>query len=788
MVRTIWNYGRFIKPQTLGTKLILSSLTVMLLAFLGSISLYIIGSNRAQNRILEQQLALDAHTVAESLNRRENEAASAATLLAQDPLVATSLQNQNHPDALTTLNKRAVVMRERFDLDLIQIYNQDDILRTNLVLSSLFRQSTLLGEMLTDGHLIKEIDGRLLLLHRTSLNHDQGIIITGIDLKNELERIQRSKAIQDDLSLITHTLTVSTGSNEYLNASSAPQSNRYTFDHAINLADQDIVLSLQRDTTDLHQILSSGVTSMTVSMLLATFILAGISVLFARSIARPIHNLAVAANAVAAGDLRQPVALNLLSAGPFNIGQNDELGMLSNVFERMIKELAAFYQQLEDKVNERTQDLRAASEVARAASSTLDLKVVLRTSVELVQSRFNFYHVGIFLIDPGSQQAVLREASSGAGNSLISHRHRINIGSRSLVGKSTATARPEIVQDVLQNNDHAPNPFLPKTRSEAVFPFVIGNRVIGAIDVQSIRTEDFTPDKVNVLTTLADQLAVAVQNARLYEKQIADGARLTQVDDMKSQFLENVGHELRPSLNTIVAQTNMLYTESENYLLPQHQDMLFRIHKTANLMLLLVNDLFEISQIHAGETTLSIEMISLGELIDSTLKAAETMLQGKTITLLKTLDEQIRPLPADRMRIRQVLATLLFRAVETTENGYIIIRARPVELLDIHFNTMRPFIEISVSDTGPGLPSTQVTTLFDTYGPQFNLPAKGYTRGGLSLKTCRELIELHGGRIWADSTPGRGTMITFILPVDHNNISPKTSKNEDLISFGEKLS
>lgn len=202
---TIWNLSRLIKPQTLGTKLILSSLTVMLLALLGSISLYIIGSNRAQNRILEQQLALDAHTVTESLKRRENEAASAATLLAQDPLVASSLQNQNHPDALTTLNKRAVVMRERFDLDLIQIYNQDGILRTNLVLSSLFRQSTLLGEMLTDGHLMKEIDGRLLLLNRTSLDHNQGIIITGIDLKNELERIQRSKSIQDDLSLTTHS-------------------------------------------------------------------------------------------------------------------------------------------------------------------------------------------------------------------------------------------------------------------------------------------------------------------------------------------------------------------------------------------------------------------------------------------------------------------------------------------------------------------------------------------------------------------------------------------------------
>ncbi|HSK88089.1 MAG TPA: response regulator, partial [Anaerolineales bacterium] len=160
--------------------------------------------------------------------------------------------------------------------------------------------------------------------------------------------------------------------------------------------------------------------------------------------------------------------------------------------------------------------LTAAAEIARAATSTLDLNKLLATAVQLIQEKFGFYHVSIFLIEPGFDMAVLRASAGLEGNCLPINQHQLAVGSKSLIGTATGTREPVVVMDVTTNPMHLKNPLLPETQSEAAIPLLVGESVIGALDVQSTAANAFSDWDITILATLANQLAIAVQNARLY--------------------------------------------------------------------------------------------------------------------------------------------------------------------------------------------------------------------------------------------------------------------------------
>ncbi len=160
--------------------------------------------------------------------------------------------------------------------------------------------------------------------------------------------------------------------------------------------------------------------------------------------------------------------------------------------------------------------LTAAAEIASAATSTLDLNKLLPTAVDLIQEKFGFYHVSLFLVEPDLDIAVLHASAGQGGNRLPVNQHQLVVGSKSLVGTATATRQPVVVMDVANDPTHLKNPVLPDTRSEAVIPLLVGDLTTGALDVQSTEINAFSDWDITILTTIAHQLAIAVQNARLY--------------------------------------------------------------------------------------------------------------------------------------------------------------------------------------------------------------------------------------------------------------------------------
>jgi GAF domain-containing protein len=189
---------------------------------------------------------------------------------------------------------------------------------------------------------------------------------------------------------------------------------------------------------------------------------------------------------------------------------------------QMVRELQEHQGNLEQLVKERTVNLerravqlQAAAEVARDATAARGLDDLLNRAVDLVRDRFGFYHAGIFLVDDRGDYAVLRAATGEAGRQMLERGHKLKVGEVGIVGYVTGSGQSHVALDIGADAVHFENPVLPDTRSEMALPLKVGERVIGALDVQSTRESAFDDDDVAVLQTMADQLAVAIQNARL---------------------------------------------------------------------------------------------------------------------------------------------------------------------------------------------------------------------------------------------------------------------------------
>jgi GAF domain-containing protein/HAMP domain-containing protein len=165
----------------------------------------------------------------------------------------------------------------------------------------------------------------------------------------------------------------------------------------------------------------------------------------------------------------------------------------------------------------RANQLQTASEIANESTTgTMDVDVTLNRLVEMIKSRFNFYHASIFLVDPLRKFAILRESTGEAGQQMKQTGHKLAVGSASIVGQATAKGIPVVIGDVTKETNYFANPLLPETRSELAIPMKIGDRILGALDVQSVEYNAFSDEDINILQILANQTAVAVQNENLF--------------------------------------------------------------------------------------------------------------------------------------------------------------------------------------------------------------------------------------------------------------------------------
>jgi GAF domain-containing protein len=220
---------------------------------------------------------------------------------------------------------------------------------------------------------------------------------------------------------------------------------------------------------------------------------------------------------------QREVELLQILAGSLAIAINNLLQ-----FEAVQKALAA---QSEQRVQ-----LQTAAAVAAAATSILDLDELIQSSVNLIQERFDLYYAGLFLIDQETNNAVLQAGTGEAGRIQVERQHKLAVGGRSLIGGATHDGLPRITQDVTLDKEWQPNPNLPETRAELALPMRVRGNIIGALTVQSVTPNAFGPELIGTLQTMADQLAVAIENARLLQQTEARAQRQRALNQISTQL------------------------------------------------------------------------------------------------------------------------------------------------------------------------------------------------------------------------------------------------------------
>ncbi len=279
---------------------------------------------------------------------------------------------------------------------------------------------------------------------------------------------------------------------------------------------QDVLGSLASLQANMNQTTNLLLLTRILPMGLVLIVFAVLAGLIVTSrIARPIQQLANQAEKLGRGHWE----IDITPTG------DDEIGILAQTFKSMAEQIRDHVSQLEKRVAERTRDIerrtlqiRVAAEVARDASIIQNLDELLERAVDLIRGRFGFYHAGIFLVDAQNEYAVLQAATGEAGRKMIENGHKLKIGEVGIVGHVTGSGKPRIALDVGSDAVHFKNPLLPETRSEMALPLKVGNRIIGALDVQSQYPSAFTADDITILQIMADQLAVAIENARLLKE------------------------------------------------------------------------------------------------------------------------------------------------------------------------------------------------------------------------------------------------------------------------------
>ena len=285
------------------------------------------------------------------------------------------------------------------------------------------------------------------------------------------------------------------------------------------LGDSIVDLRLDRYQQNTQTLIFGLSSSIAVFIVFLVFILIQFS---QRVVINPLEEIVKVSRAMMLGDLNHQVVVQ----------SKDEIGQLGTAFNDMSSQINNFVQTLEQRVAERTTELEESAKhlekragqfesialLARTITSIQDAKTLLSKITELVSERFGFYHVGLFLLDESRKYAVLNAANSEGGQRMLARKHRLEVGQTGIVGFVTATGNPRIALDTGTDAVYFDNPDLPETRSEMALPLRIGRTIIGALDVQSTEANAFSEDDIETLSILADEVSIAIENARLFEE------------------------------------------------------------------------------------------------------------------------------------------------------------------------------------------------------------------------------------------------------------------------------
>jgi signal transduction histidine kinase len=424
---------------------------------------------------------------------------------------------------------------------------------------------------------------------------------------------------------------------------------------------------------------------------------------------------------------------------------------------RLLTELQARTQELTRSVGE----LRALGEVSQAVSSTLDLGNVLETIVSRAVQLSGSDQGIVYEFDERSQIFHARATHRITPKHLETVRTApIRLG-EGAIGRAGVIREPVQVVDTREEGQLiAPQVrellLREGMRSLLAVPLVREQRLLGGLVILRREPGAFATDVVGVLQTFATQSVLAIQNARLF-RELGDKSRQLEVASQhKSEFLANMSHELRTPLNAVIGFSEVLLQRMFGDLNPKQDEYLRDIYASGQHLLSLINDILDLSKIEAGRMELAPAPFHLPSALENAVTLIKERAARHGITLRVDVDPQLGEVVGDERKVKQVVLNLLSNAVKfTPEGGGVSLKAARRDGV----------VEIAVMDTGIGIDPEDQAAIFEEFRQVGSDERRKQEGTGLGLTLAKKFVELHGGRIWVESAPGRGSTFTFTLPV-----------------------
>jgi len=479
----------------------------------------------------------------------------------------------------------------------------------------------------------------------------------------------------------------------------------------------------------------------------------------------------------------------------------DNVRQVSHTSERN-KHLLQQNERMLSMLERRHKLLEIAARVGQAVTSILDLDELLEYAVDIICKEFDLYYSGVFLVSEDEQWAVLRAGFGAAGKAMLDEQFGLAVDDKSMIGQAIRLQKAQIALDVEGEGSHFKNPHLPETRGEMALPLVVKSRALGALTVQSSRLNDFSEEDITSLQTMADQVAIAINNAQLMQKLEAASAELVRTKTFEAiatatgEAIHWVGNKAAPIPGSVER-----VREDITHLLA----VLWRIKESGadfgpfNGSLQSVMD--EAAEAGLDLAKLAAELSAYSPKRLSALLSVESLLEdlkiieNSAVTILNIKEDLIGPARqrnAEQVSLAEMLKTLAANmglpqdvvTIEVAENlPSVFCDARQVEqvfnnlvknaweaLVDqpepkIEVRAQRDrnadYVLVTVSDNGPGIPAEIQERIWVSF-----FTTKGNRGGtGLGLSACMQIVNQNRGKIWLKSEIGKGATFFVLLPI-----------------------
>jgi len=422
---------------------------------------------------------------------------------------------------------------------------------------------------------------------------------------------------------------------------------------------------------------------------------------------------------------------------------------------RLFDEVQARTRELSESLQQQT----ATADVLKVISrSAFDLKSVLQT---LVASAGRLCDADYATVTRQKDGVLFFAEAYGYSSEFIEYVKAMPVerGRGTATGRALLEGRVIHIADVLADPDYTWTEAqrLGGYRTVLAVPMLREGISTGVLTLTRSEVRPFTEKQIELVSTFADQAAIAIENVRLFDEIRDKSRQLQMASEHKSQFVSSMSHELRTPLNAIIGLTDMLVTNAARFGTEKAQEPLQRVNRAGTHLLGLINQVLDLSKIEAGKLELNPQTVQLAPLINEVIGTAGQLAEQNKNRLVVDAQENLGALTVDPMRLRQILLNLLSNACKFTKEGEVRLRARRVA-------NGRDWIELAVADTGIGMTPEQQAKLFEEFSQADATTAQRFGGTGLGLALSRKLARMMGGDVIVTSEPGKGSVFTVRLP------------------------